>query len=152
LTKCVINYGRLLNTLTGNSGNNILSGGLGNDTLNGNGGADILIGGLGNDTLNLGLNDGAIDVVVYNTGDGSDRVNQFIRGLGGDQLQFNGIANIDVVTIGSNTQFRLGNGSSTSGFGNGLLLLTLNGVTGFDATNISDNILSGTPSTVFSFT
>ncbi|CAN1210926.1 5'-nucleotidase/2',3'-cyclic phosphodiesterase [Tumidithrix helvetica PCC 7403] len=131
------------NTLLGNSGNNTLTGGLG---------ADMLVGGKGNDTLNLGLNDVAVDKVVYNLGDGSDSVNQFMRGLGGDLLQFNGIAAVDVRTVNGNTQFRLGDGvTGNAGFGSGSLLLTLNGVNGFTAGNINDNILVGSTPTVFQF-
>jgi predicted extracellular nuclease/2',3'-cyclic-nucleotide 2'-phosphodiesterase (5'-nucleotidase family)/Ca2+-binding RTX toxin-like protein len=140
------------NVIIGNDGNNILTGGFGNDRLTGGLGADTLVGGDGNDTLNLGLNDCAIDKVVYNLGDGFDSVNQFVRGLGGDLLQFNGINSIDVRTVGENTQFRLGDGvSGNAGFGNGSLLLTLNGVNGFTADNISNNILAGSIPTTFKF-
>jgi Ca2+-binding RTX toxin-like protein len=140
------------NVITGNDGNNTLSGGFGNDSLTGGLGADVLVGGFGNDTLFLGLNDGASDRVVYSLGDDSDVVNQFLRGVGGDLLQFNNIAAIDVRTVGGNTQFRLGDGVTGNGnFGNGSLLLTLNGVTGFASSNINDNILVGSISTTFHF-
>jgi hypothetical protein len=140
------------NVMTGNDGDNTLSGGFGNDSLTGGLGADILIGGFGNDNLFLGLNDGATDRVVYNLGDDSDVVNQFLRGVGGDLLQFNNIAAIDVRTVGGNTQFRLGDGvTGNGGFANGSLLLTLNGVTGFASGNINDNILAGSIPTAFNF-
>ena len=140
------------NVIIGNDGNNTLSGGFGNDSLTGGSGSDILVGGNGNDTLFLGLNDGATDKVVYNLGDGNDGVHQFLRGVGGDILQFNGIAGIDVRTVGGNTQFRLGDGvAGNAGFSNGSVLLTLNGVTGFTASNINDNILAGSIPTVFQF-
>lgn len=140
------------NVITGNDGNNILSGGFGNDSLTGGLGADILVGGFGNDTLFLGLNDGATDRVVYNLGDDSDVVNQFTRGIGGDLLQFNGIAAIDVRTVNGNTQFRLGDGiAGNNNFGSGSLLLTLNGVNGFTSSNINDNILAGSTPTIFQF-
>ena len=140
------------NVITGNDGNNTLSGGFGNDSLTGGLGADVLVGGFGNDTLFLGLNDGATDRVVYNLGDDSDVVNQFLRGVGGDLLQFNNIAAIDVRAVGGNTQFRLGDGVTGNGnFGNGSLLLTLNGVTGFASSNINDNILAGSIPTTFNF-
>jgi predicted extracellular nuclease/2',3'-cyclic-nucleotide 2'-phosphodiesterase (5'-nucleotidase family)/Ca2+-binding RTX toxin-like protein len=140
------------NVITGNDGNNILSGGFGNDSLTGGLGADILVGGFGNDTLFLGLNDGATDRVVYNLGDDSDVVNQFTRGIGGDLLQFNGIAAIDVRTVNGNTQFRLGDGiAGNNNFGSGSLLLTLNGVNGFTSSNINDNILVGSNPTIFQF-
>ena len=140
------------NVITGNDGNNTLSGGFGNDSLTGGLGADVLVGGFGNDTLFLGLNDGASDRVVYSLGDDSDVVNQFLRGVGGDLLQFNNIAAVDVRTVGGNTQFRLGDGvTGNGGFANGSLLLTLNGVTGFTSININDNILAGSISTTFNF-
>jgi|GEM_PF-5569339 len=120
----------LNNILIGNSGNNLLVGGAGNDTLTGNAGSDILAGGTGNDTLNLGLNDGASDFVRYAFGDGSDTINQFVRGS--DKLSFTGINSIDVKVSGSDTQLRLGNGiAGDKGFGTGTLLETLKGVTGF---------------------
>jgi Ca2+-binding RTX toxin-like protein len=140
------------NVITGNDGNNTLSGGFGNDSLVGGLGADVLVGGFGNDTLFLGLNDGATDTVVYSLGDDSDVVNQFLRGVGGDLLQFNNIAAVDVRTVGGNTQFRLGDGvTGNGGFANGSLLLTLNGVTGFASSNINDNILAGSIPTTFNF-
>ena len=138
--------------ITGDDGDNILRGGFGNDTLIGGLGADTLVGGFGNDTLFLGLNDGATDTVVYSLGDGSDVVNQFLRGLGGDLLQFNNIAAIDVSTVGGNTQFLLGDGvTGNVGFASGSLLLTFNGVTGFTSSNINDNILAGSIPTSFNF-
>jgi Ca2+-binding RTX toxin-like protein len=131
----------LNNVLTGNAAANTLIGGAGVDTINANAGADILIGGLGNDKLNLGLNDGAVDIVNYAFGDGADTITQFIRGLGGDQVQFTGITNIDVVTSGSNTVLRLSDGiSGNTGFGTGTLLVTISGTTGFNSTNFSDNL------------
>ena len=140
------------NVITGNDGNNTLSGGFGNDSLVGGLGADVLVGGFGNDTLFLGLNDGDTDRVVYSLGDDSDVVNQFLRGVGGDLLQFNNIAAVDVRTVGGNTQFRLGDGvTGNGGFANGSLLLTLNGVTGFASSNINDNILAGSIPTTFNF-
>jgi hypothetical protein len=89
---------------------------------------------------------------VYDLGDGSDTVNQFVRGSGGDLLQFNGIGSIDVITSGLNTLFRVGDGvASNSGFGNGTLLVTLNGVGGFTSANIASNTLAGTLPVTFNF-
>ncbi|NJR41110.1 MAG: hypothetical protein HC781_22555 [Leptolyngbyaceae cyanobacterium CSU_1_4] len=140
------------NSLNGGGGNDTLIGGAGNDTLTGSGGADILVGGAGNDTLNLGLLNGTGDRVVYNLGDGSDTVNQFVRGVGGDLLQFNGISSIDVTTSLLNTVFRIGDGiAGNSGFGRGAVLLTLPLVRGFTAANIGNNILAGTLPTTFRF-
>ncbi|MDD1434823.1 hypothetical protein MEO42_27930, partial [Dolichospermum sp. ST_sed6] len=89
----------LNNSITGNTADNVLTGGLGNDTLIGNAGSDTLIGGFGNDTLHLGLNDNAVDNVNYVLGDATDTVYQFVRGVGGDKLNFRGIASFDVVLV-----------------------------------------------------
>ncbi len=58
-------------TGTGNSLNNVITGGIGNDTLNGGAGADTLIGGLGDD---LYIVDNAKDVVKENVDAGIDTV------------------------------------------------------------------------------
>jgi trimeric autotransporter adhesin len=130
-------------TLTGGIGNDTLFGGNGNDSLVGGLGSDLLTGGIGNDTLSLGNNDNSPDTVFYTRGNGSDVVKQFVRGKGGDLLSFSGIADIDVVKLGSNTEFRLGDGiAGNAGFGSGSLLMTLQGTTGFTATNIADNFAS----------
>jgi Ca2+-binding RTX toxin-like protein len=120
----------LANTITGNSGNNILIGNEGNDILTGNSGSDILVGGTGNDTLNLGPNDGVSDLVRYASGDGTDIINQFIKGI--DKLAFTGIGFIDVKVSGTSTQLRLSDGiQANPNFGTGTLLATISGVTGF---------------------
>ncbi|GCL42563.1 hypothetical protein NIES80_22690 [Dolichospermum planctonicum] len=135
----------LNNNITGNAAANILTGGLGNDTLTGNAGSDTLIGGFGNDTLYLGLNDNAVDNVNYALGDGIDIVYQFVSGVGGDQLNFSGIANFDVITSGTSTLVRVGDGiGGNAGFGNGQLLVTLSGTSGFNSTNFGDNLFGGT--------
>jgi Ca2+-binding RTX toxin-like protein len=135
-TTAINGTGNLLNnTITGNSGNNLLSGGAGNDILTGNAGSDILVGNHGNDTLNLGLNDGVADILRYTNGDGSDVINQFVKGI--DKLAFTGISFIDVIVSGSDTQLRLGNGiTGDASFGAGSLLETIKGVTGFTATHL----------------
>jgi Ca2+-binding RTX toxin-like protein len=53
-------------TLTGNSGSNLLGGGAGNDTISGLGGNDVLLGGDGDDTLLGGLGN---DCVIGGAGD-----------------------------------------------------------------------------------
>ena len=117
---------------TGNALNNIITG---------NTADNIITGGAGNDTLYLGLNDGAVDIVNYALNDGSDFVYQFVRGVGGDKIQFTGVANIDVVTSGANTILRIGDGTrNNTGFGTGQLLVTLSGITGFTATDINVNL------------
>jgi Ca2+-binding RTX toxin-like protein len=119
----------LNNSITGNSSNNILSGGAGNDTLNGSTGADILTGEGGNDLLYLG-SDTVTDTVNYASGDGVDTVYNFVRGVGGDVLNFVSILTIDVQVSGSNTLFKVGDGiTGNSGFGSGALLLTTIGTT-----------------------
>jgi len=134
----------LNNTITGNTAANVLIGGAGNDILNGGAGADILIGGVGNDNLSLGLNDNAIDNVNYVLGDGVDTVTQFIRGIGGDKLNFSGITSLDVKTSGTSTQIRVGDGiGGNAGFGTGLLLVTLSGITGFVAGDVNVNLFGG---------
>ncbi|AFW93265.1 tryptophan-rich domain-containing protein [Anabaena sp. 90] len=119
-------------TLTGTSGNHILIGGANSDTFN---------GGLGNDTLYLGLNDNAVDNVNYASGDGTDTVYQFVRGDGGDKLNFTGIANLDVVTLGANTEVRIGDGiAANTGFGTGQLLITLSSTTGLNNADVNVNL------------
>jgi hypothetical protein len=89
----------------------------------------------------LGLNDGAVDIVNYALNDGTDTVYEFVRGVGGDQIQFTGITNIDVVTSGSNTLLRLGDGiTGNSGFGSGQLLVTLSATSGFIADDVNVNL------------
>ncbi|GCL41287.1 DUF4347 domain-containing protein [Dolichospermum planctonicum] len=125
----------LNNTLVGNDGNNFLYGGTG---------ADTFVGGLGNDTLYLG-NDNAVDNVNYVLGDGTDTVYQFVRGVGGDKLNFTGIANFDVITSGNSTLVRIGDGIiGNPGFGTGQSLMTLSGTSGFNSTNASLNLFGGT--------
>jgi Ca2+-binding RTX toxin-like protein len=134
----------LNNIITGNTAANILTGGLGNDTLTGNAGADTLIGGGGNDSLYLGLNDNVVDNVNYVFGDGTDTVYQFVRGVGGDKLNFTGIANFDVITSGTSTLVRVGDGiGGNTGFGTGQLLVTLSGTSGFTSTNGNINLFGG---------
>ncbi|MBO1047272.1 MAG: DUF4347 domain-containing protein [Dolichospermum sp. DEX182a] len=134
----------LNNRITGNTADNVLTGGLGNDTLTGNAGSDTLIGGLGNDSLYLGLNDNAVDNVNYVLGDATDTVYQFVRGVGGDKLNFTGIANFDVITSGTSTLVRVGDGiGGNTGFGTGQLLVTLSGTSGFTSANANINLFGG---------
>jgi Ca2+-binding RTX toxin-like protein len=132
------------NLIIGNSVANTLTGNLGNDTLNGGAGADTLIGGFGNDTLYLGLNDNAVDNVNYVLGDATDTVYHFVRGAGGDQLNFTGIASFDVITSGTSTLVRVGDGiDGNTGFGTGKLLVTLSGTSGFNSANVNLNLFGG---------
>ncbi|MBD2443154.1 DUF4347 domain-containing protein [Dolichospermum sp. FACHB-1091] len=140
-------------TLTPNTENLTLQGttainGTGNDLNNiitGNAAANILTGGFGNDSLYLGLNDNAVDNVNYVLGDATDTVYHFVRGVGGDRLNFTGIANFDVITSGNTTLVRAGDGiGGNIGFGTGQLLVTLSGTLGFNSTNAKLNLFGGT--------
>ncbi|WP_277884070.1 S8 family serine peptidase [Nostoc sp. FACHB-280] len=122
-------------------GNDKAWGGAGNDTIYGGAGLDILSGEAGNDSLYLGLNDNAVDTVKYASGDGTDTIYQFVRGVGGDKLQFTGIANIDVVKSGTSTQLRIGDGlAGNTGFGTGQLLATISGTSGFISSDVNVNL------------
>ncbi|MFM6592105.1 MAG: DUF4347 domain-containing protein, partial [Dolichospermum sp.] len=134
----------LNNIITGNTGNNVLTGGLGNDTLNGGTGADTFVGGVGDDKLYLG-SDTTVDNVNYVLGDGIDIVYQFVRGIGGDKLNFTGIANFDVIISGTSTLVRVGDGIiDNAGFGTGQLLVTLSDTSGFNSGNVNLNLFGGT--------
>ncbi|MBD1214191.1 MAG: calcium-binding protein, partial [Dolichospermum circinale Clear-D4] len=139
-------------TLTPNTENLTLQGttainGTGNDldnSITGNAAANILRGGFGNDTLYLGLNDNAVDNVNYVLGDATDTVYHFVRGVGGDKLNFTGIASFDVITSGNSTLVRAGDGIiGNTGFGTGQSLVTLSGTSGFNSTNASLNLFGG---------
>ena len=139
-------------TLTPNLENLTLQGtiainGTGNDLNNiitGNAAANTLNGGFGNDDLYLGLNDNAVDNVNYVLGGATDTVYQFVRGVGGDKLNFTGIANFDVITSGTSTLVRVGDGiGGNSGFGTGQLLVTLSGTSGFTSANANINLFGG---------
>ncbi|MFN5990217.1 MAG: hypothetical protein ACK47Q_12405, partial [Dolichospermum sp.] len=81
----------------------------------------------------------------YVLGDGTDTVYQFVRGVGGDKLNFTGIASFDVITLGNSTLVRVGDGiAGNAGFGTGQLLVTLSGTSGFNSTNANLNLFGGT--------
>ncbi|MDR9760498.1 calcium-binding protein, partial [Rhizobium redzepovicii] len=118
-------------TLTGNSGDNIITGGTGNDTLNGGGGNDQLHGGSGDDTLNLisgtgfadGGNDGdtyhvniALAAIIKDTGvGGSDTVYL-------DRVQ--SLADLDQIRIGDDLVLQShGDAQSGSGYENATVIL-----------------------------
>jgi Ca2+-binding RTX toxin-like protein len=89
--------------LTGNSGNNSLSGGLANDTLIGGLGNDFLNGGVGKDVLTGG---GGTDSFVFNTALSAtniDRITDFARGsdkLLLDNAIFSAIAGVSLTAAG----------------------------------------------------
>ena len=102
-----------------------------------------LVGGIGLDTITGGVGS---DTIRYAFGDGTDRINGFTTGVGGDFLSFSGIAAIDVravtnATTGvTNTVFRVGDGiAGNAGFNTGELLFTLVG-TNFTQADIATNI------------
>ncbi|MDB9485781.1 SGNH/GDSL hydrolase family protein [Dolichospermum circinale CS-537/01] len=129
-----------LSTFTGNVN---FTGTDGNDWIKGGSGIDNLSGGKGNDSLYLG-NDTAVDNVNYVLGHGTDTVYQFVRGVGGDKLNFTGIASFDVITSGNSTLVRAGDGiSGNIGFGTGQLVVTLFDTSGFNSTNASLNLFGG---------
>lgn len=129
-------------SVPGGSGNDALFGSDGNDTLFGNAGddrlvgglgSDILIGGTGNDLLFVG-NDTDTDTVNYALNDGVDTIRQFVRGTGGDLINFSSINSIGVSTVGANTEFR--------DLGTSNLLIKMNGTTGFTQSDIGVNLVS----------
>ncbi|AJE21032.1 Rhizobiocin/RTX toxin and hemolysin-type calcium binding protein [Azotobacter chroococcum NCIMB 8003] len=103
----------LANVITGNSGANLLDGGVGNDSLYGNAGDDQLLGGEGNDLLNGGAGadrmlgglgndtyvvDAAGDQVIESAGEGTDLVQSSITYQlteHVENLTLTGSANID---------------------------------------------------------
>jgi parallel beta-helix repeat protein len=155
------------NQLFGEDGNDILTGstdadynhlfgGAGDDILNSGGtlnsGGKVsdarynyLVGGTGNDLLNLDTAKAVLDVVIYNNGDGQDTITNFSRAnvYYADQIHFNGIPNIDVVSnvrLGR-TEFRVGNGiRGGAGFGKGDLMVTLKGTVGFGTEDIGQHL------------
>ncbi|MDB9453556.1 cadherin domain-containing protein [Dolichospermum circinale] len=132
-------------SFNGTTGDDWIKAGTGNDYLIGGLGNDTMIGGVGSDTLYLGLNDNVVDNVNYVLGDGTDTVYQFVRGVGGDRLNFTGIANFDVIRSGNSTLVRVGDGiADNAGFGTGQLLVTLSGTSGFNRTNVNLNLFGGT--------
>ncbi|BFM39586.1 FG-GAP-like repeat-containing protein [Synechocystis sp. LKSZ1] len=118
----------LSQTLKGGSGADRIFGLGGDDLIDGGTGADELTGGLGNDLIYLG-NDTVRDRVYYSAGDGTDTVFQFNRA--NDQIIFSGIVNINVQTVGSNTQFQDQANN---------LLMTLTGTTGFTSADVEASL------------
>jgi VCBS repeat-containing protein len=114
----------LNNTITGNAGSNILSGGSGADTLVGDAGNDLLDGGVGADVMQGGPgNDTYVverggDIVIENPGDGTDLVQA--------SISYTLTDNVEDLTL---------TGSALNGTGNALA----NVIQG----NGGDNVLSG---------
>lgn len=136
-------------TLDAGEGDDVITGSQGADTLIGGDGNDLVNGGLGNDLAFLGAGS---DTFVWNPGDGSDTV----EGQGDfDTLAFNGSnasENIDLSANGSRVRFFRDVGSITMDL-NGLEQInfnalggadniTVNGLTGTDATRVNLNLAS----------
>ena len=136
--------------LFGDSGNDYLWGGSDNDILKGNDGNDYLVGGIGLDTLVGSAGDDIIllggdsdqDTLLYAYGDGSDIVMSF--DIGEDLFAITDISQVDIVTVGGNTEFHI---ADPNNFGSGDLLMTLEGVTGFTSSNISNSLSSDNTAT-----
>jgi len=123
----ILTGGDGINKLYGLAGDDTLDGGAGNDVLDGSEGADILTGGAGDDTLNLGAGDGSTDIVRYSVlGEGSDTINQFESGT--DSIQFTdstiGLNGTGVVSVASG-------GADLAGSLNGVFVVTDATVTDF---------------------
>ncbi len=77
-----------------------------------------------------------MDIISYESGAGKDTVTNFVRGRNemNDQVHFKGVQNVDVVSKGGNTEFRVGDGNA--GFGTGELLVEVQGTAGFKASDV----------------
>jgi parallel beta-helix repeat protein len=133
-------------TLTGSSSTDVndIFGEEGNDILNAGKASsyNYMVGGTGNDTLNFDVSKTVMDIAVYNAGDGQDTITRFTRGIGNDQIFFNRIPNVDVISRAGNTEFHIGDGiAGNSGFGSGALLIKTVGTIGFNANDVGINLL-----------
>jgi Ca2+-binding RTX toxin-like protein len=123
------------NIITGGTGNEQLNGGAGNDVLNGGAGNDQLLGGSGNDTLNGGDDndslDGGLGNDILNGGTGSDTLfgdagndilsggsgNDFLNGEVGDDTVNGGAGDDTMMATDGNDVFQF-----AAGFGNDLII------------------------------
>ncbi|MGQ7793183.1 M10 family metallopeptidase C-terminal domain-containing protein [Faunimonas sp. B44] len=98
------------NVLSGHTGNDTIYGGIGNDTLNGGDGNDLLYGGFGTDTVNGGAGDDVIYVLDGEFGDDVD------GGAGTDTYNFASFANYYVViNLGAGTSQVYSSGGAAFG-------------------------------------
>jgi len=107
------------NVISGNDGDNVLNGAFGNDTMNGGVGDDTLIGGVGNDTLTGGVGS---DTFVFNGAAGVDHITDLE--VGTDIL--------DISATGAGSIAWANNGSGVDMSLDGVLVATIDGVTGAD--------------------
>ncbi|MHC2333210.1 beta strand repeat-containing protein [Bradyrhizobium sp. USDA 4454] len=138
---------------TGNALANALYGGSGNNTLDGGAGADTMVGGLGNDTFYV---DNPGDIVVENTGEGTDTVhttinysltpnveNLILDGSGNLFGTGNALNNVLTGNAGNNSLYGGdGNDTATGGAGADVLVLG-NGDDYGDAGDGNDYIYAG---------
>jgi Ca2+-binding RTX toxin-like protein len=146
--------GQIKLVIDGGAGNDTIVGSQGADVLIGGDGDDIVIGGRGNDVAFLGAGD---DLFVWNPGDGSDTV----EGQAGfDTLRFNGAnvnENIDISANGGRVRFFRDVANVTMDLNGveriqfealgGADNITINDLTGTDATQVAIDLASPTGST-----
>ncbi|ABD05515.1 Hemolysin-type calcium-binding region [Rhodopseudomonas palustris HaA2] len=127
-------------TIAGGNGNDTLSGGDGNDAIDGGSGNDIVDGGLGNDTLKGGSGN---DVIA--AGDGDDTVDAgsgddiVTGGLGNDTLK--GGSGADIITGGA------GNDILTGGSGADVFVFAA----GFGKDTVTDFVTTGSSADLLQF-
>lgn len=109
----------------GSAGSNVLSGEAGNDRLRGRDGADTLDGGTGNDIREGGAVDGAVDIFIFETGDGPDVILDFELDVDVIDLTATGLAFADL-TITGGTNALINTGTD---------LITVNGITAAQLTS-----------------
>jgi Ca2+-binding RTX toxin-like protein len=137
-------------TGTGNSLNNIISGGTGNDNLNGRAGNDTMNGGAGNDTM-----DGGEGSDVYVIEAGSDHSQAEIADTGAtgiDEVRFAATAASDTLTLFANDigieRVVIGTGTAATALATGTTALNIDASAVGNALtiigNAGDNMLTGT--------
>ena len=88
-----------VDNISAGAGADTITGGGGNDVIDGDTGADTITGGAGDDTISLGGTDGAADIInIAFGGEGTDTINEFEVGNGGDVLDFTGTTDVANVT------------------------------------------------------
>lgn len=110
------------NTISGNSGNDSLYGGIQSDTLNGDAGNDTIMGEAGNDAISGGSGTDSVkggegdDVYTYHINDGADTLFESSITNGNDSLLIDGydLSSAVFSRVGNSTDLRINfNGSAT---------------------------------------
>jgi Ca2+-binding RTX toxin-like protein len=130
LTHLTINGGDGNDTLGGGDGDDTLMGGSGNDTIDGNRGNDLAIGGGGSDTFVWDPGDGSDtlegqggnDALNFNGSNANERINVSANGsrdlltrdVAAIAMDFNGVENLNVRTLGGTDTVSVSNLSGTS--------------------------------------